>query len=481
MSRILIVDDEPAIGWSLREMLGDEGHVVELAGSVEAALEACARFTPEMLLLDVRLPGRDGLSALSDFHRVTAGAPIVVMTAFGDLETAVRALQAGAFDYLVKPFHLEQAAHVVTRALADRCREEGPAGQPTAATLSQPLLVGRSAALQTVFKQIALVAGSDLPVLITGATGTGKELAARALHAHGQRSDRPLVTAHLAALTSSLIESELFGHVRGGFTGATADRVGLFERADRGTIFLDEIGEASPEVQVKLLRVLEAGEIAPVGAASARRVDVRIIAATNRDLSAAVAAGGFRADLYHRLCGFPIAMPSLAERLDDIPLLVEHFLARQGQQNEPVYQATPAFLEALQRRPWPGNIRELKHAVDHAAVLARGRLLEPEHLPPPPIDWWEPTQRSAVPEGPSPDDAESRLVRAVNAWLSSHWNDTATGGLRDRLMGLIDATLAREAMARTGGNRTAAARHLGVDRATLRGKLAGEFSTRTAD
>jgi two-component system nitrogen regulation response regulator GlnG len=279
MSRILVVDDEPAIGWSLRERLGDEGHAVEVAASVEAAVDTCGRFTPDALLLDVRLPGRDGLSALPDLQALAPAARIVVMTAFGDLDTAVRAMNAGAFDYLVKPFDLESVSRVITRALADR---------PDASTPVSPAepardvhLVGTSPPMQAVFKQIALVAPTELPVLVTGATGTGKELAARAIHAHGPRRDRPVVATSLAALAPSVIESELFGHVRGAFTGAAADRTGLFDLAAGGTVFLDEIGEAPLDVQVKLLRVLDAREITPVGSATARPVDVRVIAATN--------------------------------------------------------------------------------------------------------------------------------------------------------------------------------------------------------
>ncbi|NDH95013.1 MAG: sigma-54-dependent Fis family transcriptional regulator, partial [Planctomycetia bacterium] len=305
MSRILVVDDEPAIGWSLREVLTDDGHAVEIAPSAAAGLAACRNFQPEAMLLDVRLPDRDGLEALPEFRAAAPAAAVVVMTAFGDLTTAVRALDAGAFDYLPKPFDLATVAQMITRATAAAERPSKVASKSVASGEPSTLpaadeLIGRSPPMQTVFRQIALVAPSDLPVLITGPTGTGKELAAQALHRHSRRRGQPMVTAHLAALAPTLIESELFGHRRGGFTGATRDHEGLFERADGGTIFLDEIGEASPEVQVKLLRVLESGEILPVGASAGRQVDVRIVAATNRDLATAVASGSFRADLYHR-------------------------------------------------------------------------------------------------------------------------------------------------------------------------------------
>jgi two-component system nitrogen regulation response regulator GlnG len=459
MSRILIIDDEPAIGWSLREALAEEGHAVEVAASVEAGLETCSRQAPEAILLDVRLPGRDGISALPDFRAVVPDSPIIVMTAFGDLDTAVRAINAGAFDYLVKPFDLAQVTQVASRALAARGMASARAGEPR--SVERVSLVGGSPPMQAVFKQIALVAATDLPVLITGETGTGKELAARAIHAHGPRRDRPLVVTSLAALTPSLIESELFGHVRGAFTGAVSDRTGLFAEADGGTIFLDEIGEAPPEVQTKMLRVLERQEVVPVGSVETRRVDVRVIAATNRDLPAAIAAGAFRADLYHRLRVFPIEMPSLAARLDDLPLLVAAFLRDAGAEAAAV---TPEFLDAVRRRPWPGNVRELEHAIAFAAVMARGGMLRPEHLPPPTA--LEGVAGSVLAAG---DDG---VAAAVRGWLRAKLaSDAGAGDLRDLLVGIVDAALAAEAVERTGGNRTAAAKLLGVDRATLRTKL----------
>ena len=460
MSRILVVDDEPAIGWSLRARLGDEGHAVEVAASVEAAVETCGRFAPDALLLDVRLPGRDGLSALPDLQALAPAARIVVMTAFGDLDTAVRAMNAGAFDYLVKPFDLESVLLVIARALADRPDHTSPSpGAADPARVSH--LVGTSPPMQAVFKQIALVAPTDLPVLVTGATGTGKELAARAVHAHGRRRDRPFLATSLAALAPSVIESELFGHVRGAFTGATADRTGLFALADGGTVFLDEVGEAPLDVQVKLLRVLEAREVVPVGSVQSRPVDVRVIAATNRDLKAAIAAGSFRDDLFHRLNVFPVAMPPLAARLDDIPQLVDWFLARRV---GPRPATTPAFLDSLRGRPWPGNVRELEHAVEYACVVARGGPLQPEHLPP--------AEVGAAPSAAGMT-AEDAVAAAVQAWVAERWPaaTAAAGDLRDRLVGHVEAVLVDAALARVAGNRTAAARMLGVDRATLRSKL----------
>jgi DNA-binding NtrC family response regulator len=462
MSRILIIDDEPAIGWSLGALFADEGHAVEAAASVEAGLAACAHAAPDAVLLDVRLPGRDGIEALPELRTLAPDAPVVVMTAFGDLDTAVRAVNAGAYDYLVKPFDLDRVARTVARALADRGAASTATTDGATPPTAGPALVGSSPAMQEVFKQISLVAGSDLPVLLTGATGTGKDVAARALHAHSRRREGPFVAVSLAALAPSVVESELFGHVRGAFTGATADRAGLFELAGGGTLFLDEIGEAPLDVQVKLLRALEAREIARMGAAAPRRVDVRVIAATNRDLPPEVAAGKFRADLYHRLLVFPIHMPSLADRGDDVRLLAAHFLARHAAGGPP-RQMADDFVASLAARPWPGNLRELKHAVEYAAVVSRGGLLRAEHLPP-----------AAATDG-IPAPADDRLAAAARAWadaaLAEAALDASAGGLHERLLRVVEPAVLARVLEKVDGNRTAAARLLGLDRGTLRSRL----------
>jgi two-component system nitrogen regulation response regulator GlnG len=380
----------------------------------------------------------------------------------------VRAVNAGAFDYLVKPFDLESVSRIVAHALAESAQRAAVGANPPATTVSDAaLLVGSSPPMQEVFKQISLVAPTDLPVLITGETGTGKDLAARAIHAHSPRRHRPFVATSLGALAPSVIESELFGHVRGAVTGATSDRPGLFALADGGTLFLDEIGEAPTDLQVKLLRALENREVTPVGAAAPRKLDVRVIAATNRDLVAAIAAGTFREDLYHRLHVFPIHMPPLAARGDDIDMLAAHLLARQAA-GRPTPTMSEAFRVALRGRPWPGNVRELKHAIEYSAVVARGGMLRPEHLPAQPAAASQPASHTV-----GDTAADAQVVAAVGAWVDAALaTGTATAGpLHEPLMSLVETTLVQKVVDAAGGNRTAAAKLLGLDRATLRSKL----------
>jgi two-component system nitrogen regulation response regulator GlnG len=457
MSEILIVDDEPAIGWSLRELLTDEGHAVTLATTVAEAIAACRRRAPDTILLDVRLPGRDGISAIPDLRALAPGAPVIVMTAFGDLDTAVRTVAAGAFDYLVKPFDLAKVAAVVARALADR-GDAGEVAAPLPEEAAALRLVGSAPAMQEVFKQIALVATTDLPVLVTGPAGTGKELVGRAIHAHSGRRDRPFVATSLAALAPGAVESELFGRVR----------PGLLELAGTGTLFLDEIDAAPMDVQAKLLRTLDSGTFTRVGSANPTVADVRVIAATSQDLTA---AGTFRADLFQRLRVLSIDVPPLLARPEDIEPLARYFLA-QHMARQPQPAAMPAiaaeFLAALRDRPWPGNVRELKHAIEYAAVVARGGTLRPEHLP-------APAGAATAAAAATPlAAATAALTAATKEWAAAarhEFGDLAEPDLHHRASTAVEAALLREVLAHTGGNRTAAAKLLGLDRATLRTKL----------
>lgn len=456
----LIVDDEPAICWTMQRMLEEEGLRVLTAGSAEEGLKLAEAESVDLTVLDVRLPKRDGISALPDFRAITADAPVVVMTAFGDLETAVSAIQEGASDYLVKPFSLETALRVCRQALESR-----PAVDPLPASANAvettPQLVGQSPAMQQAFRQIALVASSDLSVLITGETGTGKELVAAAIHRHSARCGKPYVAVAPVALNPELVESELFGHVKGAFTGAIAERPGRFEQAEGGTILLDEIGDLSPNLQVKLLRVLEQGEYARVGDVQTRRCDVRVLAATHCDLAVAVQAGQFREDLFYRLNGLHIHLPPLRHRVDDIQPLAEYFLNRLGVSPDVL---TADVLKDLKQRPWWGNVRELRNAIGHAAVLARGRRLTPEDFPPP-----QPGRQ----EVPVELDSNDGLNAAVEAWIEHQLqrDDLPQEELFTRCLSLIEPPLLRAVLRSTGGSRSRAAQMLGMHRGTLREKL----------
>ncbi|MBM4071873.1 MAG: sigma-54-dependent Fis family transcriptional regulator [Planctomycetes bacterium] len=460
-NHILVVDDEEAVCWTLQRALSAEGHSVAVAPSAEQAFVQARQQTPDAIVLDVRLPGLDGLSALGKLRDLTDDAPIIVATAFGNLETAVRAVEGGAFDYLTKPFDLDKALESVARALQRRSlRErvsEAEAGEPVPVTGPEEI-VGTSPAMQAVFKRIALVAARDSCVLITGESGTGKELVARAVHRHSARRDRPFLPAHIAALNPSLVESELFGHVRGAFTGANQPRPGLLSLADGGTIFLDELADIPLQVQVKLLRVLEHNEILPVGANQSQPLNIRILAATHQDLDRRVAEGAFRHDLFFRLNVFQIHLPPLRERREDVLPLSDHFLRRFDPRCLPLLPATATFLV---QQPWLGNVRELRNALEHAVILARGGPLLPEHFP------------AASAHGPlSPG---KQLSDAVIRWLADRVQNAGPeppAHLYQELLGCIEPALLEEVMRRLQGNRWTAAQWLGLNRATVRKKLA---------
>ena len=456
MSRILIIDDEPAICWSLKERLTDQGHDVQIAASVERADKVLNTFVPEVIVLDIRLPGQDGLSAIPGFRQRLPSIPIIVMTAFGDLQTVVDAISRGAFEYLVKPFELPEFLSVVSRAIQTLAKEATGPSQPVEANQ----LIGRGPAMQAIFKQIALMAPTEFPILITGETGTGKELVAEAIHRHSHRRNGPFVRVSLASLNPSVIESELFGHAKGAFTGATEDRQGLFELAENGTIFLDEIGETPPAIQVKLLRVLESHSFTRVGTSNERTTNARLIAATNRDLRTMIVGHDFREDLYHRLKVFSIELPPLRSHREDLRPLVEYFVTRHL--NSTPTNITDEFWAEIEKRTWPGNIRELRNAIDHAVVLSRGGPLFAAHLPPLPVD---------IATG---EESCDQLQFAIAAWVQRQLSESQSDSVNDlyrRFSNIADAALLNEVLSHTQQNRSAAAKLLGLDRATLRTKL----------
>jgi two-component system nitrogen regulation response regulator GlnG len=456
VKHILIVDDEEAVCWSLQRALSRDGHSVAVAASAELAFALIGQQRPDVIILDVRLPGIDGLSALPRFQQLASGAAVIVVTAFGNLPTAVRAVEGGAFDYLPKPFDLSQALDAVNRALQRRPPREAPA--PALEETPQEM-VGRSAAIQSVFKRIALVAPRDSCVLITGESGTGKELVARAIHRYSPRRDRPFLPVHIAALNPNLVESELFGHTKGAFTGAGQARPGLLSLADGGTVFLDELADVPLTVQVKLLRVLEHNEVLPVGANQPQPLNIRILAATHQELARCVTEGRFRHDLFFRVNVFQIVVPPLRERPEDIEALAGHFLGRFEPRALPLLPDTLQFLRA---QPWFGNVRELRNALEHAAIVARGGPLLPEHFP-----------KLNVETGPlSPAE---QLAASVRTWLADRVRASGTvapADLYQDLLHCVEPALLDDLLRRLGGNRWAAAQWLGLNRATVRKKLA---------
>jgi len=371
--RILVIDDDAGVRDALKQVLAYEGHEVRVAGSGGEGLTLYPEFRPHLVFLDVKMAGLDGLDTLTRLRDLDAGATVVMISGHGTISTAVEATQRGAFDFLEKPLDSDRLLLTVRNALNQAVLTTEVQRFKQAAD-QQHAMVGSSPALHAVRAMIDKVGPTPARVLITGENGSGKELVARAIHAASPRADRPFIEVNCAAIPSELIESELFGHMKGSFTGAFADRPGKFELADGGTLFLDEIGDLSLPAQAKMLRVLQEGEVTRVGGTRSMRVDVRVLAATNKDLEAEIAAGRFREDLLYRLNVVPIVVPPLRERRDDIPELVAHFSAAvAGSAAMPTRKFEPAAVERLQRRSWPGNVRELRNAVERLMILAAGK------------------------------------------------------------------------------------------------------------
>jgi two-component system nitrogen regulation response regulator NtrX len=379
---ILIVDDETGIRQSLSSILQEEGYHVEAVASGEECLSAMQRKPFDLVLLDVWLPGMDGLATLQRLHEAGQAPMVVMISGHGNIETAVRATKLGAFDFVEKPLSLEKTIVVVKNALEYlRLEEEN---RRLRAELEQRYQVmGESVPMRALRQQIALTAPTNGRVLIYGESGTGKELVARALHAASQRSSRPFVEVNCAAIPEELIESELFGHVKGSFTGASDDKAGKFQKADEGTLFLDEVGDMSLKTQSKVLRVLEEQRFEPVGSNQAVTVDVRVIAATNKKLEEEIAKGTFREDLFYRLNVIPFYVPALRERTEDIPILARYFLAEfSAAYGRKPKELSEAALEVLMRYPWPGNVRELRNLIERLVIICPQQRIEPHHLPP---------------------------------------------------------------------------------------------------
>ena len=461
-ARLLVADDEPSIRWLLDRLLRGADHGVTLCEDGRAALAAATAEPFDLAFLDIRMPGLDGLEVLSRLRAETPETAVIVMTAHGSVRAAVEAMQRGAYDYLAKPFDNDEVLLLVERALGARAlaREVVELRTGIHEVWEFGALVGKSARMQEVYKTIGRIAGTDVSVLLEGESGTGKEVVARAIPHYSRRAGKPFVAVSCAAIPGTLLESELFGHEKGAFTDAHQRRLGKFELAHGGTVYLDEVGDLGAELQPKLLRVLQEREFERVGGDTPIRVDVRVVAATNRDLAAMIRDGRFREDLYYRLNVVTLALPPLRERREDVPFLVDHFLGKYAE-SLGERRLTAEALERLSGYGWPGNVRELENVIQHAMVMAGGSVILPEHLP-------IPAGGPALPvkEGTLEALIQQKLdacVRGLGARESAN--------LYDLVLGLVERPLLRAVLRETGGNQLRAAALLGINRNTLRKKL----------
>ncbi len=442
---ILVADDDAVARELLAEALRKEGYHVEAFAGGEAVIARGRQGLVDLVLTDIRMGAVDGLTVLREFKRTNPNTVVVVLTAFGSLEGAIEAIKQGAYDYLAKPFKKEDIKLVVKRGL-DHClllRENARFRQELKSKEEWSPLVGSSPAMLEVYKLVARVADGKSTVLLQGESGTGKELIARAIHTNGPRRDKPFIPVNCGALPDTLLESEMFGYEKGAFTGAVGTKMGLFESANGGTLFLDEIGELGQALQVKLLRVMQDQEVRRVGSTTSTRVDVRIIAATNRDLEQLVKEGKFRNDLFYRLKVVPITLPSLAERREDIPMLVHHFLQKCAAGTEHVVRGVlPETMALLTDYRWPGNVRELENAIERAVSLSHGPLLTPEDLP------------EVIRQG-SAEEVEARHPLTNS-------NNEASLTLEE-----VEKRHLIRVLKETNGNKVRAAKILGIDRRTL--------------
>jgi len=453
MKPVWIVDDDRSIRWVIEKALSREGIAFNSFSTAQEALAALADGAPEVLVSDIRMPGQSGLELLQAVKTRHPAVPVIVMTAYSDLDSAVAAFQGGAYEYLPKPFDVDQAVDLIRRAL-DESRREAEVAEPMGET---PEILGHAPAMQEVFRAIGRLSQSSATVLITGESGTGKELVARALHRHSARGAKPFVAINTAAMPKDLLESELFGHERGAFTGALQQRRGRFEQAEGGTLFLDEIGDMASELQTRLLRVLSDGTFYRVGGHQQIKANVRVIAATHQNLEDRVREGSFREDLYHRLNVIRLRLPSLRERPEDIPLLARHFLALSGKQLgvEPK-RFSDEVLSHLSRLAFPGNVRQLENLCHWLTVMAAGQVIDVADLP---------AELKDQAAAGAPDwlaaleqEVERRLVRGES-------------GILDALGPQFERALIVRALARTGGRRIDAANLLGMGRNTITRKI----------
>jgi two-component system nitrogen regulation response regulator GlnG len=456
LNPVWIIDDDRSIRWVFEKALAREGIAHRTFGAAKEALDQLPDDPPQVVVSDIRMPGLSGLEFMQQLKNRLPSTPVIIMTAYSDLESAVAAFQGGAFEYLPKPFDVDHAVELVRRAL-DESRRSAPDESPGAET-EAPEILGQAPAMQEVFRAIGRLAQSHATVLITGESGTGKELVARALHRHSPRATKAFIAINTAAIPKDLLESELFGHERGAFTGAQSMRRGRFEQAEGGTLFLDEIGDMPADLQTRLLRVLSDGQFYRVGGHTPLAANVRVIAATHQDLEARVKQRLFREDLYHRLNVIRLRLPSLRERRDDIPLLSRHFLAKSarelGVEGKRLTDAAVAFLSSYE---WPGNVRQIENVCHWITVMAPGQVVDVKDLPP---------ELRSEPAAASESDWRRVLEREVTTRLARGETDIA-----DPLTREFESALISKALQHTGGRRIEAAGLLGIGRNTLTRKV----------
>jgi DNA-binding NtrC family response regulator len=466
MAHLLLIDDDPAvIQEQVRQTFPAPAHRVEIAGTGAAGLDHVRADVPDVILLDLRLPDQSGLEVYQQIRRIDARIPVIFITMAKGADAAIEAMKHGAYDYLFKPLGLEQLRRVVDEALdvARRMRQPAIVAETPPDPDVEGAILGRCPAMCEVYKAIGHVAGQDVTVLITGESGTGKELVARAIYQHSSRAQSPFLALNCAAIPETLLESELFGHEKGAFTGADRRRIGKFEQCNHGTIFLDEVGDMPLALQAKLLRVLQEQSFERVGGNETVRTDVRLIAATHRDLKAWLEDGRFRPDLYYRLSAFSVDLPPLRERSDDLPMLVRHYLSRLGRElGREVVEVAPAAMDRLREYSWPGNIRELQNVLRQALLRLRGRVLLSEFLPELPHAPDRVGSRGSL----APCDPDLELKAFVRHRLAG-----GTTSLLQETQQWMEEIVLPLVLEHTQGNRRQAARILGVARQTLRSKL----------
>jgi len=464
---ILIADDDSAIRTVLNQALGRAGYDVRTTGTAAGLWRWVAAGDGNLVITDVILPDENGFDLIPRIKKLRPDLPVVVMSAQNTILTAITAAERGAFDYLPKPFDLKELTAIVQRALASPQAKREPPSQEEGGEDGLPL-IGRSAAMQEIYRVIARLTQTDLTVMIMGESGTGKELVARALHDYGKRRHGTFVAVNMAAIPKELVESELFGHERGAFTGATNRGVGRFEQAEGGTLFLDEIGDMPLEAQTRLLRVLQQGEYTTVGGRTPIKTDVRIIAATNRDLRQLIQQGLFREDLYYRLNVVPLRLPPLRERSEDITDLVRHFLRKAEEEGLPAKHLEADALDILRHHRWPGNVRELENLIRRLAVLHSGDSIPASAIV---AELKEPARTSAAEDSDEPPSLSTAVERHLTRYFVEHGDRLPPPGLYDRILQEVERPLLSICLGATRGNQIRAAHLLGLNRNTLRKKI----------